>query len=131
MTTLSVSTRSHAEFVDITREVRRVVDESGVASGACVVYVPHTTAGVTVNEAADPDVAFDIVAELGRIVPLSDGYRHAEGNSAAHLKASLVGSSATIPIAEGALALGTWQGIYLCEFDGPRTRKVHVQILGS
>ena len=129
MKTLSVATRAENEFVDITREVRELVEASGVASGLCVVFVPHTTAGITVNEAADPDVKRDMLMELGKIVPLADGYRHAEGNSAAHLKAALTGPSVSIPISGSTLALGTWQGIFFCEFDGPRSRKVHVQIL--
>lgn len=122
MTRHQISTSSRTEFVDITNEVARTVSERGVDTGICVVSVPHTTAGVTINEAADPDVKRDIIAELNRIVPFEDGYHHAEGNSAAHIKATMVGSSVTVPIAGGRLALGTWQGMYFCEFDGPRSR---------
>ncbi|MCC6738750.1 MAG: YjbQ family protein [Planctomycetia bacterium] len=129
MKTLGVRTSRRDEFVDLTAQVARVVAESGVAEGACVVYVPHTTAGVTVNEHADPDVAADMLRALDRIVPWEDGYAHGEGNSAAHIKTTMVGSSSTVPVSGGKLALGTWQGIFLCEFDGPRTRQVHVQVL--
>ena len=123
-----VRTRSRTDLVDITREVRTVVKEGAVKEGTCVVYVPHTTAAVTINENADPDVVVDIKGELEKIVPFEDGYRHMEGNSAAHIKASILGTSETIIIDGGDLVLGTWQGIYLCEFDGPRTRKVVVRI---
>jgi len=102
-----------------------------VREGLCVVYVPHTTAGITINEAADPSVKADLLMELNKIVPFQDRYQHTEGNSAAHIKATLVGSSVTIPITGGSLALGTWQGIYFCEFDGPRRRQVFVQVLGN
>ncbi len=129
MKSFSVSSRTATEFIDITREVRGIVRESGTEEGACLVFVPHTTAGVTVNEAADPAVQRDILMELNRIVPFDDGYRHGEGNSAAHIKATVTGSSVTVPVSAGDLALGTWQGIYFCEFDGPRGRKVFVQIL--
>ncbi|MGA1845075.1 MAG: secondary thiamine-phosphate synthase enzyme YjbQ [bacterium] len=123
-----VRTRSRVDFIDITREVRTVVRESATKEGTCVVYVPHTTAAVTINENADPDVVADIKKELEKIVPFEDDYRHAEGNSAAHIKTSILGASETIIIDRGELVLGTWQGIYLCEFDGPRTRRVVVRI---
>ncbi len=126
---LSVSTRKRVEFVDITAEVERTVRESGVASGTCVVYVPHTTAAITINENADPDVRRDIIAQLERIVPRQGDYHHMEGNADAHIKASLVGFSATLLIEQGAIVLGTWQGIYFCEFDGPRSRQVYVKIV--
>jgi secondary thiamine-phosphate synthase enzyme len=100
------------------------------AEGVSYVFVPHTTAGVTINENADPSVVADILAKMSRLAPRDEGYTHSEGNSDAHIKASLMGFSVTIPVSDGRLALGTWQGIYLCEFDGPRTRNVHVQILG-
>jgi secondary thiamine-phosphate synthase enzyme len=129
MTSFPLSTRSSVEFVDITAEVGRAAARNGADEGACLVFVPHTTAGVTVNEAADPSVPRDICKELNKIVPFSDGYLHGEGNSAAHIKASLVGSSVLVPISAGSLALGTWQGIFFCEFDGPRKRTVHVQVL--
>jgi len=131
MNTLEIRTRSKDEFVDLTAEVGRLVAASGVASGLCVVTVPHTTAGVTVNENADPDVRADLAMTLKRIVPEALPYAHAEGNSPAHVKASLVGSSATLIVEGGRLQLGTWQGIYFCEFDGPRTRKVWIQIIGN
>jgi len=129
METLSIRTASRTDLKDITREVAAAAAGSGVDEGAVLVYVPHTTAGVTINENADPAVREDIESTLERLVPWSGRYRHAEGNSAAHVKASLMGFSATIPLSGGRLVLGTWQGIYLCEFDGPRTRKVHVQVL--
>ncbi len=126
---LSVSTTSHTELKDITAEVRKIVSESDVSSGICHVYVPHTTAGVTINEDADPSVRSDIIMILDRLVPWEGGYSHAEGNSAAHVKASLMGASAMIPVERGDLLLGRWQGIYFCDFDGPRNRKVLVKVL--
>jgi secondary thiamine-phosphate synthase enzyme len=128
MHTLHLQTHSTTELVDITREVQSLVTGSHIQEGLCVVYVPHTTAGVTINEAADPSVKADLLMELNKIVPFQDRYQHTEGNSAAHIKASLVGSSVTVPISGGSLALGTWQGIYFCEFDGPRRRQVLVRI---
>lgn len=128
MKQISVSTRSHTEFVDITGQVQRVVADSGVQDGVCQVYVPHTTAGVTINENADPSVREDILMELNKVIPLEDNYRHREGNAAAHIKASIVGSSETLLVERGRLALGTWQGIFFCEFDGPRTRRVLVNV---
>lgn len=116
-------------MVAITSEVERVVRESGVRTGVCVVFVPHTTAGVTINENADPDVVRDMDAALEKAIPWRANYAHSEGNAAAHVKASLMGSSVNVPVEEGRLVLGTWQGIYFCEFDGPRERRVHVQIL--
>ena len=126
METFQVRTGSRTEFVDVTSEVRSALRSSGLESGLCCVYVPHTTAGVTINENADPSVRRDILKELNKVIPFEDGYAHMEGNSAAHVKASLIGSSVTVPIDGGDLALGTWQGIYFCEFDGPRTRRVCV-----
>ncbi len=128
MHTLHLQTHATTELLDITREVQGLVSASSVREGLCVVYVPHTTAGVTINEAADPSVKADLLMELNKIVPFQDRYQHSEGNSAAHIKATLVGSSVTIPISGGSLALGTWQGIYFCEFDGPRRRQVFVRI---
>lgn len=128
MNTIGIRTKAQDELVDITAEVRRLVRESGVRRGACLVYVPHTTAGVTINESADPDVARDILEALTKMVPRQGAYRHVEGNAASHIRASLVGSSVTIPVEGGDLALGTWQGVFFCEFDGPRSRKVHVQV---
>ena len=117
-------------FIDITGQVRKIVASGNVQNGLCQIFVPHTTAGVTINENADPDVVTDMLAALGKMVP-DLHYRHSEGNSPAHVKSSLVGCSITVPISEGRLCLGTWQGIYFCEFDGPRTRKVWVQWVGS
>ena len=117
-------------FIDITGQVRKIVASGNVQNGLCQIFVPHTTAGVTINENADPDVVTDMLAALGKMVP-DLPYRHSEGNSPAHVKSSLVGCSITVPISEGRLCLGTWQGIYFCEFDGPRTRKVWVQLVGS
>jgi secondary thiamine-phosphate synthase enzyme len=128
MKTFTVATRSRSDMIDITGEVTRVLRESGVKEGICHVFVPHTTAAVTINENADPDVPRDILMELDKIIPLSDGYRHSEGNSAAHIKASLVGSSETVLVESGRLILGTWQSIFFCEFDGPRKRKVIVRV---
>ena len=117
-------------FIDITGQVRKIVASGNVQNGLCQIFVPHTTAGVTINENADPDVVTDMLAALGKMVP-DLHYRHSEGNSPAHVKSSLVGCSLTVPITEGRLCLGTWQGIYFCEFDGPRTRKVWVNLVGS
>lgn len=128
---LKVTTRSRTELVDITSEVARAVRQSGLQEGLCLISVPHTTAGVTINEGADPSVAEDILAALERIVPRRADYRHAEGNSPAHVKAALVGASQTVAIEAGALVLGTWQAIFLCEFDGPRTRSVHLRLLNT
>ncbi|MDK2931119.1 MAG: hypothetical protein PWR07_1250 [Bacillota bacterium] len=128
MNTIAIRTKAQDELVDITADVRRLVRESGVQRGACLVYVPHTTAGVTINESADPDVARDILEALTKMVPRHGAYRHVEGNAASHIRASLVGSSVTIPVEGGDLALGTWQGVFFCEFDGPRSRKAYVQV---
>jgi len=129
MEMFSVKTSSRTDFKDITGQVASALAAAGVKEGACLVYVPHTTAGITINENADPAVRTDIMAALERLVPWEGPYRHAEGNSAAHVKASLVGFSVTVPVSGGRPVLGTWQGIYFCEFDGPRTRKVHLQVL--
>jgi len=132
METFEVRTAKRAEFRDITDSVASMLRSSGVTSGVAIVFVPHTTAGVTINENADPSVVADILASLEKQVPWDEPFfRHGEGNSAAHIKACLVGSSVQIPIDDGHLALGTWQAIYLCEFDGPRTRKVHVKIVSA
>ena len=124
-----VKTSEHSQMIEITAEIRRIVAESGVKDGICTVFIPHTTAAVTINENADPDVVRDLIMELNKIVPWEDGYHHAEGNSAAHLKSSMTGFSQQIIIEDGRLVLGTWQGIYFCEFDGPRHRKVYVKIM--
>lgn len=131
METLQVRSGSRIEFLDITSQVRKVIAESGIQAGMAVVYVPHTTAGVTINEAADPSVVEDITAQLSQLVPYKSSYKHVEGNSDAHIKTSLVGSSVHLIVSNGAPLLGTWQGIFFCEFDGPRTRKVHVQVLAE
>ncbi len=129
---LAVQTHAACELLDVTSEVRRALAAAGARDGVLVVYVPHTTAGVTVQENADPDVQRDLLLALENAVPAAPArgaYRHAEGNSDAHVKASLVGSSATLIVDGGGLVLGTWQGIYLCEFDGPRRRTVHLKLL--
>jgi len=131
MDIIEIRTRAKEEFVDLTAEVGRVAAASGVAIGVCVVTVPHTTAGITVNENADPDVRADLLMTLRRIVPDTLPYAHAEGNSPAHVKAALVGSSVSLIVEGGQLQLGTWQGVFFCEFDGPRTRKVWIQIVGK
>ena len=124
----TVKTAARSEFVDITGRVQCVVGEAGARDGVVTVFVPHTTAGITVNENADPDVVADMIAALERMVPWDGVYRHGEGNAAAHVKASMMGSSVQLPVSGGRVQLGTWQAIYLCEFDGPRTRKVEVVI---
>ena len=118
-------------MIDISAEIRASLAESGVKNGICLVFVPHTTAAVTVNENADPDVKSDIITELGKIVPWQDNYRHREGNAAAHLKASLMGSAQALIIEDGDLLLGIWQGVYFCEYDGPRHRKVLLKIVAD
>ena len=129
--TFTVRTTSRTTLVNITRDVQRAVDELGVTHGAVLVYCPHTTGAITVNESADPDVVRDIDSKLGRLCPHSDSYHHAEGNSDAHVKSSMIGCSETVLVEDGALVLGTWQGVFFCEFDGPRTRTVMVGALAS
>ena len=129
MFTFEVQTRQRTEFVEVTSQVRDFVARSGVKNGAVLVYVPHTTAGCTINENADPDVVRDMLKYVNEVVPFEGDYRHSEGNSAAHIKASLFGSSQHVIVEEGRPVLGTWQGVYFCEFDGPRKRKVHLQML--
>ena len=126
---LSVKTRERTELVDITSDINRLVQKSGVDQGLCMLYVPHTTAAVTINESADPSVKSDILMILNQIIPWETNYRHLEGNSPAHIKTTLVGSSELIAIENKQLVLGTWQGIFYCEFDGPRSRKLHVRIV--
>lgn len=128
-TTYSIQTNGHTQMKDITYEIQGFIHEKGIKEGLCTVFIPHTTAGVTINENADPDVTRDMLMELNKIVPLEDGYHHMEGNSAAHIKSSMMGFSETIIIKEGKLLLGTWQGVYFCEFDGPRHRKFVINIL--
>jgi secondary thiamine-phosphate synthase enzyme len=127
----TVHTPEHACLVDITAQVQQLIARSGIREGLCAVYVPHTTAGLTINESADPMVGADILKELDKIVPWRDGYEHTEGNSAAHIKASLMGASQSILVVGGQLRLGTWQGIFLAEFDGPRSRSVWVKVLAG
>ena len=124
-------TTGQNNWTDITRQVKDALRESGIANGLCVVYCPHTTAGITINENADPDVVRDLIFALEKTYPDRAEFRHSEGNSASHLKASVIGSSATIPVRNGRLLLGTWQGVYFCEFDGPRARRFFVQIQGE
>ena len=126
-----VRTTSHTQMIDITRQVQQTVSESGVKDGLCIVFIPHTTAAVTINENADPDVQTDFMKEINKIVPWEDGYLHMEGNAAAHLKASMMGFSETVIIKDGRLVLGTWQGIYFLEYDGARNRKVIVKIMSD
>jgi secondary thiamine-phosphate synthase enzyme len=126
---LKVKTSLREEFIDITHEVARAVQKSKVVSGICHIFIPHTTAGITINENADPSVRKDILRKLNEIVPCNDGYEHTEGNSDSHIKASMMGFCQAVLVEEGALVLGTWQGIYFCEFDGPRSRKVIVKII--
>ena len=131
MKLFTIKTSARFEMIDITGRVAALVRESGIKQGICHTFVPHTTAAVTINENADPDVPRDILTALDHIVPLSKSYRHAEGNSAAHIKASLFGASQTLLIDDGSLVLGTWQSLFFCEFDGPRTRKVLIKLIGD
>ena len=132
MISLGIQTQAHQAFHEITSEIEAVVTRSGIESGQVIVYVPHTTAGVTINENADPTVRRDMIADLERLVPwVQPYYQHNEGNSAAHTRASIIGQSVTVIVEGSALLLGRWQGIYFCEFDGPRSRIVHVHIVGD
>ena len=126
---LIVQTQRKTQLVDITAQLQRQIEGAGIQGGICMVYVPHTTAAVTINESADPDVRSDIEMVMDKLVPWKDGYRHLEGNSAAHVKSTLVGVSEFIAVRDGRLVLGTWQGVFFCEFDGPRTRKVHWHVI--
>ncbi len=127
--TLNIKTNTHTEMQEITDRVQEAVSDSGIENGICMLFVPHTTAAVTINENADPDVVRDFIMELDKIVPWDDGYHHIEGNSAAHLKSSIIGFSEHIIVENGRLQLGTWQGIYFCEYDGPRSRKLKIKIM--
>ncbi len=127
--TLQVKTTQQTEFIEITRGVQEAVKKTGIENGLCILFVPHTTAAITINEHADPSVSRDILMELNKMVPGNDRYQHLEGNSPAHIKSSLLGCSQMVPVEKGRLALGTWQGIFFCEFDGPRSRKVHIQVI--
>jgi len=126
---ITIQTNTQTQILDITVQVQNAVGESGIAEGLCCVFIPHTTAGVTINENADPSVKQDIVMELNKVIPFDDNYSHLEGNSAAHIKASIIGSSVNVPVKNNNLLLGTWQGICFCEFDGPRRRKFYVKIV--
>ncbi len=126
---ISISTHSQTELVNVDREVMDVIKQSGIQEGICLIWVPHTTAGVTINENADPDVIKDILYETDKIIPLRNGYRHVEGNSAAHIKSSLFGPSLNLVITEGRLLLGTWQSVFFCEFDGPRRRRLFIKVI--
>ena len=126
---INITTSKRVEMIDITSQVRRVVAASGIKNGIVVIYVPHTTAGVTINENADPSVAKDIENTLSKLVPPGKGYLHLEGNADSHIKSTIVGSSINVILEEGDLVLGTWQGIFFCEFDGPRNRKVYIKII--
>jgi secondary thiamine-phosphate synthase enzyme len=129
--TFQVRTSAQTEFIDITRSVQEAVRKTGVEEGICIIFIPHTTAAVTINENADPSVVQDIIMELNKIIPFKDSYRHMEGNSPSHIKASLVGCSQIVFVESGKLVLGTWQGVFFCEFDGPRNRKVHVRVISD
>ena len=128
---ITIKTGKRNEFVDITQEVAELISAQGVKEGFVILYVPHTTAGITINEHADPSVKRDILNKLEELVPPDKGYTHMEGNADSHIKATLVGNTLTIPISGGRLLLGTWQGIFFCEFDGPRTRKLIVKVVGE
>ena len=130
MRTLTVNSHQQVELIDITGDVMNCILQDDIVEGLAVIYTPHTTAAITINENADPDVSRDIIMGIDKLVPLHDEYRHLEGNSAAHIKSSLFGDSETVVISQGKPVLGTWQGIYFCEFDGPRQRRIHVQTLG-
>jgi len=131
MIQLDVKTNDRTQFVDITSEVRDAIRDNGLTEGVCTVFVPHTTAGITINENADPSVVRDIINTLEKLVPYGAGYSHSEGNADSHVKASLMGASVNIPIVNGRLQLGTWQGIYFCEFDGPRSRRVWICVTAA
>ena len=126
---VEISTHARTELVDITDEIRKAIKKSGVKSGTCIIYIPHTTAAVTINENYDPSVCEDIVATLNRLVPHNTRYSHTEGNADAHIKAAIIGSTRTVFFEDGKILFGTWQGIFFCEFDGPRRRRILVKIL--
>jgi secondary thiamine-phosphate synthase enzyme len=129
--TFQVRTSKQIEFIEITRSVQEAVQKTGIEDGICIVFIPHTTAGITINENADPSVVQDIIMELNNIAPVKDRYHHLEGNSPAHIKSSVLGSSQTVFVESGKLALGTWQGIFFCEFDGPRDRRIYVKVISD
>ena len=127
--TLTIKSKNGTELIDITAEVGREVASAGITEGFCMLFVPHTTAAVTINESADPSVKADMLTVLNKVIPWEAGYRHLEGNSAAHIKTSIIGSSELVAIEKGRMVLGTWQGIFFCEFDGPRTRKLNLHFI--
>jgi secondary thiamine-phosphate synthase enzyme len=127
--TLTVKTGSRTEFIDITRDIEEAIRSEAVEDGVCMLFVPHTTAAITINESADPSVKSDILMVLNKIVPWQEAYGHLEGNSPAHIKSSIIGPSEVIGVESGRLKLGTWQGVFFCEFDGPRSRKLHIRLL--
>jgi len=129
--TLSVRTNSRTEFLDLTSQIQELVQKSSVAEGLCHIFVPHTTAAVTINENADPSVKADILMVLNKLISDRESYRHLEGNAPAHVKAAVIGPQLTVPVSGGRLLLGTWQGIFFCEFDGPRSRRVHVKVVAD
>lgn len=129
MDTLQVKSKARNEWIDITSQVKKIIAHAGLQNGYCLLFVPHTTAAVTINEGADPTVTMDILDALAALVPFKASYRHGEGNADAHIKSTLVGISAMVPVQRGKLVLGTWQSIFFCEFDGPRTRRVHLQMM--
>lgn len=131
MKTLYIISHKPTEMIDITREVCKAISEDDVTDGLAVIFTPHTTAAITINENADPEVCRDMIMGINKLVPLQDGYHHLEGNSAAHIKSSLFGASETVIINNGKVMLGTWQGIYFCEFDGPRQRQVQIKVIGK
>ena len=131
MKTITVKTGSRTELIDITSQVQSALQDENLSDGICMLYVPHTTAGITINESADPSVRRDILMVLNQMVPWEADYRHMEGNSPAHIKTSMMGSSELIVVEKGRMVLGTWQGIFFCEFDGPRTRKLHIKLIAS
>ena len=126
---LTVKSKTRTQLIDITSEIQKAVRSSGIFEGLCMLYVPHTTAAITINESADPSVATDIMMVLDKVIPWKSDYRHLEGNSPAHIKSTIVGASELIIIENSSLVLGTWQGVFFCEFDGPRTRSVHIRLL--
>ncbi|MGB9803259.1 secondary thiamine-phosphate synthase enzyme YjbQ [Desulfofundulus sp.] len=129
--TLTINTTARSQLVDITSQVRKIIQDAKITHGCCHLFVPHTTAGITINEHADPSVAQDILSELDRLIPREGNYQHLEGNADAHIKTSLINSSLTVLVTDGQLVLGTWQGIFFCEFDGPRQRKVLVKVVAD
>jgi secondary thiamine-phosphate synthase enzyme len=128
---INIKTKARTEFVDITSEIQQVIDEAGIKDGICCLYVPHTTAGITINEGADPSVVSDIQRTLSKLIPNNLNYSHMEGNSDAHIKSTVVGASKTVIIDDGKLLLGTWQSIFFCEFDGPRHRRILVKLIND